>query len=118
MHSQREKAQMINHAAGVWFRTGLVISGLLAGFTRPAGANDTAAGMPAPDRPIAVSRPVLPLVFEPNMGQTDSSVRFVARGGDYTVFLTGEGAVLALRGAEPVRVRPACAQTLAAVEGL
>jgi hypothetical protein len=38
----------------------------------------------------------LPLAFEANAGQTDASVRFLARGAGYTVFLTDREAVLAL----------------------
>ena len=41
----------------------------------------------------------LPLVFEPNVGQTEDSVRFVARGEGYTVFLTDTEAVVAAEGA-------------------
>jgi hypothetical protein len=39
----------------------------------------------------------LPLSFEANQGQTDKRVKFLARGGGYTLFLTGREAVLALR---------------------
>src|SRR5215471_7462551 len=39
----------------------------------------------------------LPMRFEINTGQTDAQVNFLARGGGYTLFLTPEGAVLALR---------------------
>jgi len=38
----------------------------------------------------------LPLAFEPNRGQADPSVRFLARGRGATVFLTDTGAVFAL----------------------
>jgi len=38
----------------------------------------------------------LPLSFEPNQGQTDPSVKFVSRGSGYALFLTSNGAVLAL----------------------
>jgi YVTN family beta-propeller protein len=41
----------------------------------------------------------LPLAFEPNQGQTASSVRFLARGGGYTLWLTADEAVLGLNGA-------------------
>lgn len=41
----------------------------------------------------------LPLSFEPNRGQTDARVRFLARGPKYTLFLTPDQAVLALRAA-------------------
>ncbi len=39
----------------------------------------------------------LPLMFEPNRGQTDSRVRFLARGSGYSLYLTADEAVLALR---------------------
>jgi hypothetical protein len=39
----------------------------------------------------------LPLSFEANQGQADSRVRYLARGPGYTVFLTKEEAVLALK---------------------
>jgi hypothetical protein len=38
----------------------------------------------------------LPLSFEANRGQTDSRVKYLARGQNYTLFLTGHEAVLAL----------------------
>ncbi|HEV2177664.1 MAG TPA: SBBP repeat-containing protein [Terriglobia bacterium] len=40
----------------------------------------------------------LPLSFEPNRGQTDGRVKFLARGSGYGLFLTGDGAVLGLQG--------------------
>jgi len=42
----------------------------------------------------------LPLSFEANQGQTDGQVKFLARGQDYTLFLTSQEAVLALQKAE------------------
>jgi hypothetical protein len=41
----------------------------------------------------------LPLMFEPNRGQTDARVRFIARGSGYGLFLTDREAVLVLPGA-------------------
>jgi hypothetical protein len=38
----------------------------------------------------------LPLAFEPNVGQTDARVQFMAHGGGYAIFLTGSEAVLSL----------------------
>jgi Beta-propeller repeat/Domain of unknown function DUF11 len=38
----------------------------------------------------------LPLSFEPNQGQTDPQVKFLARGGGYGLYLTESEAVLAL----------------------
>nr|MCH9663983.1 hypothetical protein [Gammaproteobacteria bacterium] len=37
-----------------------------------------------------------PMQFEPNLGQTDPQVQFMARGVGYTVFLTPSEAVLVL----------------------
>ncbi len=42
----------------------------------------------------------LPLLFEPNQGQTDTQVKFLARGGGYTLFLTDSEAVLVLKTAQ------------------
>ncbi len=39
----------------------------------------------------------LPLSFEENRGQTDAQVKFLARGGGYSLFLTPSEAVLKLR---------------------
>src|SRR5262245_7958287 len=39
----------------------------------------------------------LPMRFEANEGQTDARVKFIARGAGYSVFLTGDEAVLLLR---------------------
>ena len=44
----------------------------------------------------------LPLSFEINKGHTDSQVKFLARGNGYSLFLTGNEAVLALR--KPVQM--------------
>ncbi len=38
----------------------------------------------------------LPLCFEPNQGQTDPQVKFIARGSGYNLFLTSEETVLVL----------------------
>ena len=48
----------------------------------------------------------LPLSFEANQGQTDGSVKFLSRGNGYTLFLTANEAVLALRTAEPRESEP------------
>ncbi|HUE53815.1 MAG TPA: SBBP repeat-containing protein [Terriglobales bacterium] len=39
----------------------------------------------------------LPLAFEPNQGQSDPRVKFLARGGAYGLFLTADEAVLVLQ---------------------
>ncbi len=42
----------------------------------------------------------LPLAFEPNVGQTAPSVKFLSRGRGYALYLTGDSAVLTLRAGE------------------
>ena len=61
--------------------------------SRPATQAPSPAVTPAPYGQ-------LPLQFESNQGQTDSHVRFLSRGRGYTLFLTGNEAVLSLRNAE------------------
>ena len=39
----------------------------------------------------------MPLIFEPNLGQTDDSVQFVSRGQGFRLFLTDNGATLLLK---------------------
>jgi hypothetical protein len=62
----------------------------------------------------------LPLVFEPNRGQSDPLIRFLARGPGYAVFITPEQALLKLLGPKPasVRMQLAGASADAPVEGL
>ena len=43
----------------------------------------------------------LPLSFEPNAGQTDPEVQFLARGPGYVLFLTADEMVLRLRQTAP-----------------
>jgi hypothetical protein len=43
----------------------------------------------------------LPLSFEVNQGQTNGRVKFLSRGSGFTLFLTGDEAVFALRGSKP-----------------
>src|SRR5437588_11008886 len=38
-----------------------------------------------------------PMVFEPNLGQTDPQARFLSRGPGYALFLTANDAVLRLQ---------------------
>jgi hypothetical protein len=61
--------------------------------TRPAPASPaTHSGLAS----VRADYGKLPLAFEPNMGQTDGQVRFVARGGGMTVFFTDTEAALVL----------------------
>src|SRR4030088_2998488 len=52
---------------------------------------------PAMQAKIAESYGNLPLSFEANHGQADGRVKFFSRTGGYTLFLTGDEAVLTLR---------------------
>jgi hypothetical protein len=47
----------------------------------------------------------LPLSFEPNQGQTEARVKFVARGSGYSLFLTPQEAILALNRSRARRAR-------------
>ncbi|HXJ96265.1 MAG TPA: SBBP repeat-containing protein [Terriglobia bacterium] len=60
-----------------------------------------AAAAPVDPRPASQTMPnvrygSLPLCFEPNQGQTDPEVRFLAHGPKYTLFLTSDEVSLAL----------------------
>lgn len=56
---------------------------------------------PQPVTRKAVSTVSLPLFFEPNQGQTDPQVKFLARGSGYGLFLTADEAVLELQHSAP-----------------
>ncbi len=79
---------------------------LRVGF-QPAGGGTPRAATPGP---VALAKPdthaqarmvevygKLSLSFEANQGQTDGRVKFLSHGAGYTLFLTGNEAVLALR---------------------
>jgi Beta-propeller repeat len=97
----------------IWATPALLVSAfLLCGFhknaiqrTRPV-AGQTARAPRAATTPnsttaakLAEEYGRLPLAFDKNLGQTDSRVRFLARGQGYEMFLTPAEAVLALHGA-------------------
>jgi hypothetical protein len=50
----------------------------------------------ATQQPVKEAYGKLPLSFEPNKGQTDARVKFLARGSGYSLFLTPQEAVLTL----------------------
>lgn len=66
---------------------------------RNSDANDLAKNLDtlASREQAAAAYGTLPINFEPNVGQTDESVRFIAHGRGYSMFLTGSEARLALR---------------------
>ena len=57
------------------------------------------AGTQPPGTRFADSYGKLPLGFETNQGQADPRVDFLSRGRGYTLFLTGDEAVLSLQSA-------------------
>lgn len=54
---------------------------------------------PAPDKPAPASSGYgnMPLLFEANMGQTDSEAKFISRGKGYTLYLAEKEAVFSLK---------------------
>ena len=83
----------------------VLLSAILIGAT--ILVKDRGAGLPAtPPRSKAQWARLygaLPLSFQANRGQTDSSVNFVSHGGGFTLFLTGREAVLSLRESSPTK---------------
>ena len=75
-------------------------------------ARSVVVGGPASQPKTAVAYGKLPLSFEVNRGQTATEVKFLSRGRGYTLFLTGNEAVLALKEPPPVRHQPAVNSTL------
>jgi Beta-propeller repeat len=62
------------------------------------------AALATAESPKVRSFEKLPIVFEPNQGQVDGQVKFLARGAGYTLYLTDREAVMSLKGAAPVRM--------------
>ncbi|HEX8688586.1 MAG TPA: SBBP repeat-containing protein, partial [Pyrinomonadaceae bacterium] len=80
-----------------------------------------AAAKQAPDAQARESYGRLPLSFEANAGQADSSVNFLARGAGYALFLKPDEAVFSLNRdsqARVLRMKLAGADAAAAAEGL
>jgi hypothetical protein len=84
-----------------------LVSGLFVVLTKvPATSKHVAQGLhsnpaafpadPAEPR-LVEAYGKLPLSFEANQGQTERQVKFLSRGSGYSLFLTGNEAVLALR---------------------
>jgi hypothetical protein len=64
-------------------------------------SESTAQADPKAHARILDSYGKLPLSFEANQGQTDGRVKFLSRTSSYSLFLTGDEAVLALRAKSP-----------------
>jgi hypothetical protein len=86
-----------------------------------AGEAVADAAVPGEQRRPQTGYGNLPLHFEPNDGQTDPGVKFLARGSGYTLFLTSTESVLVLRRPEAagsvVRMRLLGSNPRPAIEG-
>jgi hypothetical protein len=71
-----------------------------------AVANGLSQPDPAMQAKVAESYGKLPLSFEANHGQADGRVKFLSRTGGYTLFLTGDEAVLAFGGSAAKKPAP------------
>src|SRR5262249_49986306 len=86
------------------FAAGVLVLGLATGFLGIKLAPKTLIANSKqserhPNSPLPTSLQrfgSLPFFFEPNVGQTDSRVKFLARGEKYGIFLTANEAVLSL----------------------
>jgi uncharacterized repeat protein (TIGR01451 family) len=93
-------AAVVLAAAGIVFHSG---SSLHTAYSAKTGAGSRTLGSQTVgsqivDREALTSKSLsLPLVFEPNQGQTAAPVKFVAHGAGYGLFLTSDEAVLALQ---------------------
>src|SRR5712692_4289403 len=79
--------------------------------SNPAPLINQSARVVSPIDPKAQSKILasygkLPLSFEANHGQADGRVKFLSRTGGYTLFLTGDEAVLAMRGKKAKKSSP------------
>jgi Beta-propeller repeat len=70
----------------------------LAYFFIPSTASTAIEPAAATEAAAQAAYGKFPLSFESNKGQTDSHVKFLARGSGYTLFLSGSEAVLSLKG--------------------
>ena len=62
----------------------------------PTASRASEASLAATKSGVAAKYVALPVRFETNLGQTDPSVQFLARGNGYTLFLTTSEAVIVL----------------------
>jgi len=74
---------------------GIVLTATAGTAQRPTASS--AWGTAQPGTRLAESYGKLPLSFEANQGQTDRDVKFLSRGKGYSLFLTGNEAVLSLQ---------------------
>ena len=72
------------------------------GVRSAAAVNDSSSRPAQPSQArLVAAYSKLPLSFERNQGQTDQRVKFLSRGSGYSLFLTGDEAVLELHKGSP-----------------
>jgi hypothetical protein len=104
----RSSGQRLGSALGAMFVL-LLAGAVLLGSGSRRYAQKSTAHLPASPIPTSTKLPLqskldarrilgqLPLTFEPNQGQADAKVKFLARGAGYSLFLDPTSAVLALQ---------------------
>src|ERR1700733_3976316 len=85
-----------------YLSAGLLLSTHVAFSQSPPAKNQTNPQPSVTRRHLDSQYGKLPLSFEPNRGQTDSQVQWVARGPQYALFLTGHDAVLEMNKVTPI----------------
>lgn len=75
----------------------LAVAGIAFRVAATGNLGQSGAQPPATHPPISASTLSLPLYFEPNQGQTDPQVKYLARGLGYGLFLTANETVLELQ---------------------
>jgi Beta-propeller repeat/Abnormal spindle-like microcephaly-assoc'd, ASPM-SPD-2-Hydin/HYDIN/CFA65/VesB-like, Ig-like domain len=97
-HRLKESRVLVVPCLLAVFAGGILLEGR-SSYVAGSGPRNALIQRPAqPDHgAIKASYARLQLRFEANVGQTDSRVKYLARGAGYTLFLTSEEAVLALR---------------------
>ncbi len=88
-------AMLMILAGAALFRPRVMTAG--AGGAATATSAISTAAIPGQKMHWAENYGKLPLGFEANRGQTDSLVKFLSRGRGYSLFLTGDEAVLTLK---------------------
>jgi hypothetical protein len=92
------------HRRTLW--AALIIAVLTAPSNRLVRSLPFVTRVEGPVQVSNISTRSLPLAFEPNLGQVDRQVKFLARGDGYTLWLTAIEAVLQLRSPMQSRLAP------------
>ncbi|HMJ26003.1 MAG TPA: SBBP repeat-containing protein, partial [Pyrinomonadaceae bacterium] len=94
--SRRTFALTLSLVACLFVLTALLKSRFTARSNAPMISSATRAANEANELGLKAAYGKLPMAFEANRGQTDTTVKFLARGSGYSLFLTPNEAVLSL----------------------